>query len=346
MAAAAWPGVRAGSTRVSVYNEGLLVFLWDEAHLVAMEASEADFEGGYADDDAGIDKALKKLARDGVVIAYELDRDDAVAAEVVVGLPLTKAELSTARWQKPQTARLSLPTGALRIDTGNTFPIGDEPDEDEEPGRVAVPPGDYVVTLYRLDWDRLETDGLFGEGDEWTGPQEVIVLTPAADAKPVKGAKPLLRAAGADAATWQGKYTIDGRVFHGKASSNYDREICFVNIDRPAVAKLGLNPGTVLRMQVGEMTLEAVYIGDVDPLMTRTSWVKAACDGRPDFGAAMHGPTNPHALVITREVASTDFPVLKKWVPATMTVLADQVTIPESLALTDDPDDIDLSGLE
>lgn len=345
-----WPGIRTGCTPVSVYNEALLVFLWDESHRVAIEASSADFEGGYADDDAEIDKPLKKLAKDGVLIAYELAQDDSVAVEVMVGPPLTKAELSLARWHKPQTAKLNIPSGVLRVDTGNTFPIDSEPDEDEKPGRVTVPRGEYALTLYRLNWDRLSTDGLLAEGDEWTGPHEVIVLTPIADAKPVKGVKPLLRLPEADTSAWKGKYSIEGTTFLGKAMAHDPRAMCFVNMDRPAAVKLGLTPGMLLRLEVSGLTLEAVFVGEGNPGEVRTTWVKTVRGGRTEFGAAyrpIHDPISLHYLVVCREVAAADFPVLKKWVPAKVTIEAERFVVPEGSPLMDDDlDDIDFSGLE
>jgi len=351
MPVSTWPGIRPGSTPVSVYNEALLVFLWDESHRAAIEASEAEFEGGYADDDADIDKRLKRLARDGMIIAYELAQDDAVKVEVVVGQPLSKAELKLARWHKPQTAKLNLAGGMLRIDSGNTFPIDSEPDDDEAPGLVSVPPGEYVLTLYRIDWDQLATDGLLREGDEWAGPHEVIVLTPAADAKQVKSVKPLLRLPGADTSAWKGKYSINDGTFQGKAIARDPRDMCFVNIDRAGAEQLGLMPGMLMSIEVAGLTLEAVFLGEGDPAEMRTSWVKKVCGGRQEFGAAYrptHDPASLHSLVVWREVGADDFPVLKKWVPAIVRILDERFEIPgkPSEEEEDLEDLLDLSGLE
>lgn len=330
MAHIEWSGIRPGSKTVTVYNEALLVYLWDESYLSALEASEADFESGYADDDAQVDKHLKKLAKDGVLIAYELSQDDQVTVEIVIGAPLTKRELLTARWHKPQTARLSLPSGVFRIDTANTFPMN-EPDEDEEPGRVVVPPGDYALSLYRLDWDQLEADGLWSEGDAWTGPQEVIVLSPAAEAKPAKGTKPLLRLSGK--ASWSGRYSIDGMIFRGLAIAQVDRDFCIVNIDPTAAGRVGLTVGTLFRMEVSGLTLEAVYIGDADPMKVPYAWVGPFVGGRKEFGVAFRpifDVDSGNTVAIRRVVTAVDFPILKKWILATVTILPDRLTVPES----------------
>lgn len=348
MAADSWPGIRPGAVRVDVYNEGLLVFLLDESHLATIEASGADLESGYAEEDADIDKPLKKLAKEGVLVAYELIQDDAVTAEVVVGPPLTKAELALARWHKPQIARLKLPSGVLRIDSANTLPLFDDPDE--EPGRVSVPPGDYVLSLYRLHWDKLKEDGLLVDGEEWTGPQEVYVLTPVAETKPIKGAKPLLRFPSAGTAHWLGKYQIVDGVFHGKAFAAMERNGCLINIDRPAAKLLGLDVGAGLRVEVEGLTLEAVYIGEADPLFAKTKWVKTIRGDRREFGAiyrTLDDKNSAHYLFLDRVHHSRDFPFLNKWIPATATLLTERFTVPGAPAIaTMDDDDIDLDDLE
>jgi hypothetical protein len=328
MANIGWSGIRPGSSLVSVYNEALLVYLWDESHLNTLVASEADFEAGYADDDAEVDKSLKKLAKDGVLVAYELFQDDAIAVEIVVGPPLTKKELATARWHKPQTARLSLPSGVFRIDSANTLPMN-ESDETEDPGRVTVPAGEYALSLYRMNWDELEADGLWTEGDDWTGPHEVIVLTPAAEAKPIKGAKPLLRLS--RTASWLGRYKIDGTQFQGKAIAHVARDFCLVNIDRSAAVQLGLNVGSLFRLEVEGLALEAVYVGDADPMTVPYSWIYPFRGDRKEFGAAFrptHDVESGNAVCIRRAIAAVDFPVLKKWIPATVTILPDRLSVP------------------
>jgi hypothetical protein len=323
-----WSGIRSGSRSVSVYNEALIVFLWDEANLPILTASEADFESGYADVDAEVDKSLKKLAKDNVLIAYELFQDDGIAAEVVVGPTLTKKELATARWHKPQTARLSLPSGVLRIDSANTFPLL-EPEQDEEPGRLMVPPGEYVLSLYRLNWSELEADGLWREGDEWTGPQELLVLTPAEEAKPVKGTKPLLRLSAS--AAWLGRYSIEGSQFNGQAIAHVEREFCIVNIDPPAAGRLGMTVGTLFKLEIAGLMLEAVYVGDADPMKLKYGWIYEFRGDRKEFGVAFRpifDADSERTVSIRRVYADTDFPILKKWIPAKVTILPERITVP------------------
>lgn len=189
MGEALWPGIRPGAVRQEVYNEALMVYLLDRKNLKPTMESDADFESGFSLDESEADPDLLALAKKGDFLSYELMQDDDIVVEIVVGAPLTAAELSSAKWLEPQQGFLRLPSGKLQIHSANTLPIDDD-DPEEKPGKFSAEPGDYVVTLYRLDWDAMEVAGLlvevnYAEDDEgrpWDGPQEIIVLTPAAEA--------------------------------------------------------------------------------------------------------------------------------------------------------------------
>lgn len=298
---------------MSVYNEALLVYLWDESHLPQLQSSEADFESGYAESDAEIDKPLKKLAKDGILVAYELPQDDGVSFEVVIGTPLTKAEVMAGPWGKPATANLRLPSGVLRVDTANTLTV--EGEQDEEPGRVTVPPGDYVLSLYRREG-----------GDAEAGPNEVLVLTPAAEAKPVKGAKALLRYARLPE-KWIGAYSITNGVFTGKAFAKDPQNLFLLNMDRAATERLALTPGSMLRIELEGFATDVVYIGEIE--MPGQHKVRVQRGERTEFGIAFRMTTTfdddrDHKLVIERPVQTVLFRVLDKWVPATAVVLSER----------------------
>ena len=186
-----WLCIRPGAQRLDVYNEALLVYLFDEAHLQTLKDSGADFRQGFPEEESDVDKNLRKLTKAGLYVAYELLQDDGVTVEVVVGPALTRKELAVSRWLKPQKAFLKLPSGTLRVDSANTLPIH-EGDQEDESGIATVPPGDYILTLYRVDWNELQHDELISDDSPWQGPQEVIVLTPIGDARPVRN-KSMLR---------------------------------------------------------------------------------------------------------------------------------------------------------
>jgi hypothetical protein len=343
MAGRKWRGIRPGAKRLDVYNEGLLVYLFDQDNLPALTASGADFEGGFDDEESEVDPKLRLLAKEGLFLAYELDQDDEVAVEVVVGPPLTKKGLAVGRWHKPQRAFLRLPSGKLRVHTPNTLPIHEDPTD--KPGRATVPPGDYVVTLYRLDWDELRNDRIVTddedgeEGQNWQGPQEVIVLTPKAEAKRVRGAKSYLRFPQKSAAIWKGKYKLRGTTFRGKAMFPSWWEDFFVNLDRPAAEALGLVPGASFRVEVADFVIDAVYAGEAEPAdILDTRWAKPLAGDRPEFGVA-YRPTDDqdssHALQVFRVVGTRPFHIHQRWMPAAVTLLPERYEIPKRPAGSD-----------
>jgi hypothetical protein len=349
MAGRKWRGIRPGAKLLDVYNEGLLVYVFDQANLLALTASGADFQDGFSEEESEVDPKLRELARDGLFLAYELDQDDGVAVEVVVGPPLTKKELAVGRWHKPQRAFLRLPSGKLRVHTPNTLPIHEDPTD--KPGRAAVPPGEYVVTLYRIDWDELRNDGIVTDDEDeeeercWEGPQEVIVLTPAANAKPIRGAKSYLRFPQKSTAVWKGKYEIGGKTFRGKAMFPFWWENFFVNIDRPAAKALGLAPGMSFRVEVADFVIDAVYVGEAKPLeMMHTAWAKPLAGDQPEFGVAYrptHDQDGLHALNVLRVVSTRPFRIHERWIPATVTLLPERYEIPPKSPPGPTPDDAD-----
>ena len=185
--------IRAESKAVNVYNEGLVVFLYDEANGKAIQQADPSLLEGFSDEDAN-DPKLVGLAKKGQLVAYELEQDDALSIEVASGAPLTDAELKTGRWHSVQRAPISLPSGKLCMEGYNNLRLSPDYDPDEDPGAVVkVPKGEYVLSLYRTDWDALERDGLWDDSKEWQGPAQVLVLTPAADAETVPDPAPMLR---------------------------------------------------------------------------------------------------------------------------------------------------------
>ena len=124
----------------------------------------------------------------------------------------------------------------------------------------------------------------------------------------------------------------------------------WLGIDRPAAEHFGLSPGTLLRVEVAGLTLEAVYVGEADPATVRTSWLWTVRGDRTEFGAAFrptHDPASLPSLAIRRIVAGTDFPLLKKRISTTVTVLDERFTVPGGPPTAQEElDDVDLSGLE
>ena len=184
--------IRKDSKAVNVYNDGLVVFLYDQANGKAIQKANPSLLEAFSDEDAA-DPKLAELANKGLLVAYELEQDDELSIEVSVGDPLSDEELNNGRWHTVQRAPIHLPSGKLHIEGYGNFRLSPDYDPEEEPGAVVkVPSGDYVLSLYHLNWDALEKDGLWDDSKDWQGAGQVITLTPAADAEPVASPAPML----------------------------------------------------------------------------------------------------------------------------------------------------------
>jgi hypothetical protein len=240
--------VRKGAVPLRMFNSGLEVWLYDEAHLERLRASRfLDFRRKASEGQ------FEKLTRDGLIVGYSLLQDDELQVEVVVGKPLTKAELRKGRWLEPRHAWLRLPSGKLCVESNDALRVGlDKPTE--RGGKVSVPPGDYRVTLYRADFDALEKEGL-----SFKGPQEVIVLT--AGGTPADAASDLLPFEPRRDTSGAGRYTITDDRLEGLAWFDDELSTFWVNLDSAAVSRLGIVVGTCLKITVPEaaLTLLCVY---------------------------------------------------------------------------------------
>ncbi|PTA68717.1 hypothetical protein C8263_05580 [Deinococcus arcticus] len=175
---------------VEVYNDGLVVFVYDEANEARIQQADPGILWGHGDEaEDNAHPGTRAMLEEGAFLVYTLCTDNSVCAEILVGAPLSAGELAQGRWHQPQRARLSVPSGRLWVHSYNSLPIGDGP---LDPGAcVQVPPGEYVGTLHRKDWGAMEQGGgvslaaLEREHGEFRVVNEVLVLTPVAEAAPL-----------------------------------------------------------------------------------------------------------------------------------------------------------------
>ena len=80
--------IRPSSVLLEVHNEGLAVFVYDEAHAEAIRNSGMDLLAGSGGDDDLDDPALLGLAGQGLLFVYELFEDRRLRVEVSLGPPL------------------------------------------------------------------------------------------------------------------------------------------------------------------------------------------------------------------------------------------------------------------
>lgn len=166
--------LREGTEQVWVYNSSGLVFLYDEGNADAIAAAAPFILEGFRGEADLVDPVLCKLARNGLLLAYELYQDDEILLEVSIGGPaLDPVESGGAKYLGPKLAHLELPTGRMHVASHDTIRIGGR--EPGDPDAVLeVPPGSYAVSITWLDRNSAGNDV---DGAKF--PSEFIALTPA-----------------------------------------------------------------------------------------------------------------------------------------------------------------------
>jgi hypothetical protein len=306
--------VRSGGTRVTVFNSGLEVWLYDDANLKAIRAAATKRDPGAGGMPGGFEKSTKK----GLVVGYSLYQDDSVDAEVHVGKPFTQTELGVGRWLEPQVAFLQLPSGKLCIESNDASRLG--PEGPGEKGVVVkVTPGDYRLTLLRVDHEALGREGI-----EWKGPQELVLLTPGGT--PTDAASDLLPFEHRRDTAWVGQFKIQDTRADALVWFDDYWDTFFVNLDGKACAKLGLTPGRHFRTHVPQAGLTMVSVFG-------PSWEEARRLPQPsnvaleEYGyASVIQPQDwtPHeTLFCRRESAKTraEDAIHNIWIPATVELL-------------------------
>ena len=254
--------VRDGGTHLSVRNSGLEVWLYDDANRGMIRdaagatgrrqargaARTVSIDSGFG----GMPARFPDLTRQGIVLGYSLQQDDDLEIAVLVGDTLTEHEMSVARWLEPQTAFLRLPSGKLCVESNDASRIGPETPA-EKGGRVNVPPGDYRITLYRIDHETLNRERL-----TWRGPEEIIVLTPGGTS--TDAADFLLPFQDRRDTNWVGKYEIDGKRAEGLVWFDSDWDSFLVNLNSSAASQLALVPGSYIRTHVPTVGITLISV--------------------------------------------------------------------------------------
>lgn len=231
---------RGRAFRVEVHNSGLEVWLYDDENAPAIRT-----RGLW-------NKLIAGEPTDGFIVGYGLRQDDGLHIEVLVGEPLNSQELSVSRWLEPQTALLRLPSGRLAVESNDSCRVGEE--EVDEPGAlIEVPRGDYRLTLYRTDHEALDREAI-----SWTGPHEVVVLTPGGTtADDIAGLLPFQ--AQRDT-SWVGQVVVDGATARGLVWFDDYWDTCFANLNAETAARMGLVTGKYLRTTVPAANISLVTV--------------------------------------------------------------------------------------
>lgn len=245
--------MRDGVRVCEVYNDGLSVFLYDAANREALREVGAALV--HSDEDsAEYKRAAKRVAAQRSLVQYELAEDDSLRVGVVVGPPLTAKERRGVPWRKPATTLLALPSGRLCVESLNALAIDGAEAPSDRGAEVEVPPGEYVLTLHRVDFEQLEGD--------YDGPSEIVTLTPVAEVEKPPKFKLLLPYSNEKRPPWQGRYRLDGETFSGELISADDRTSAlriWINADGKAAERLGWARGSHLEVTLGDQTLDVYF---------------------------------------------------------------------------------------
>ena len=252
--------IRDGSQSVAIYNDGLIVYLYDEAFLDRLTEMDAGAVVTGSDTRDEASELRRELIDARMMLAYELYTDNGVHCEVVVGKALSAKERRGRKWIKVQKALIDLPSGKLRVESANSCRLQHEEPLDEGQS-VEVPPGEYLVSLFRVDPNFEEEDDWDDDDDVARLPAEVIVLTPSAEAKLPRKWDPFLTWAGATgvAPLRLPPNKIDGSSFCGSVLR--DSHWVFTDATPQILRKMGVEFGDVLDVEVDDKTQRALYSG-------------------------------------------------------------------------------------
>lgn len=259
--------IRPGATPVHVYNDGLVVLMYDVSREKALKKSKPAILFGAGRDEFR-DKPTRAALDAGHLLVYGMPTDSGTHADVVVGAPLTDAERAGGAWLD-DAGWLDLPSGQLAIHSYNTLPIGDPTDEGGG-ALVTVPPGRYRVQIHRKDWSAMDTDwhargSEAGLGDDGAI-DDVIVLVPLADGDaPPAGANILFgdcidfdpNAVSASSGT-----VADG-VFRGRVIQHgtAERPSLAIDLTQDHATALGLQPGEHVLLETAAGPVTAHFHG-------------------------------------------------------------------------------------
>lgn len=250
--------ILSDSTMVTVYNDGPLAFVYDEASAETIYTSNMLLLQGFSRDEILKDAAWCELAGRGLIFAYELFQDDELCVEIRSGSPLTQKEMGKLPWLAPQKTFLSLPSGKLRIDSYNSLPVDDS--YDDSPGAIVeLTPGNYIVNLHRLDQHAVSHELSAAS-------REVLIFQPTKRIKPPSEAQALILYPRTSNVEETENYRIVNGDFHGQILFPDPSGSFIINMDRATAQQLGLKSRTSFSVEVSELnkSFRALYLSSDD----------------------------------------------------------------------------------
>jgi len=252
-----------------MYNDGLSVFLYDDSYLEELSdpnLAEVVRERAMI---AGASERDEKISEKRKLLVYELQQDDSLRIDLSVGSPLDDREMKELESRPPLKGYLSIPSGRLCVESANCLRLHPDYDGAEHGAVLEVPPGDYLVTIYHADLERLPQGDRGGDPP----PRQFITLTSTApEDRPAhpRASLPSAPEQGARRRSWTGKYRIEGSEFRGEIIPS---PLPFAtNLDGNAERELGLRFGIPLLLAISGARLESIYTSRLSDIH-RISWI-------------------------------------------------------------------------
>ena len=246
--------IRPGAIRAEVDNSGRVAYLYDEASIAKIRPVIEDLIRKHGD--FASHAGFRRLGAAAAIVAYGLEQDDAIDVELVVGPPLTDAELAVARWLTPQRASLELPSGRILLDSGDSLRAAFPEQATDEGATIVVPPGTYEVTLHRMHGDQMDADGL--PRDRRRGRFDVVVLTPRVGAPAGRTPGWLPCVAEPVRVSWLKKYSVSENTVTGLIVAS-DPGTVSTNIDHVGLKAIGVRPGARVKCRVGSLEFTTTF---------------------------------------------------------------------------------------
>lgn len=316
--------IRRGAHRVKGSGDGSVVFLYDDSQREELRAAELALYEAFEPEEALADAALGRLAKRGLLLAYERVQDDALDVELAVGPALSAREGKGAHWLPPQRAPLSLPSGVLCVETYASLRLGAQRPE-VRGKRIELIPGHYLATIHRLDLVAMEQ----AELDREAWPAEFVALTPSAKPKRLPDAPAMLVLEQRPPSGALPGYEIDAVSFRGHVRFDSGNPVFLLNLDRPAATRLGLRAGTGLRISLAApaLEIEGVFLGEQirETRATREAWAARRAKAA-EFAEATWASGTDFAgelLLFQRSSARAKIAAAdrERWIPATVKLL-------------------------
>lgn len=241
-----------------VLNESDVVYVFDFKHRRAiLKTPMGELGVGVFNDSP---ETLVDLEAKHMLRVFEIEKGIPVRGLVVPGR-VDPNKIEVGDWKTHQPARLSVPSGKLRVETATSSSLMDEQPHDA-PGVISLPSGEYEISLHeRLDVDDSDAPLFL-----------VIEIVPAdASTPPLSLPDVMFRTVKAMPSgptvlppprNWVGPGDVKGRAFNALAHSWEHFSSFDLNVDRKLLSDLGLGWGARLEVEAGGVTYQVAYVGD------------------------------------------------------------------------------------